>query len=198
MRSYFVARPKVLRVTRIIGGEARGRRLAVPPRGTRPTSDRAREALFNTLNAELDLKGARVLDLYAGSGAVGLEALSRGADCAVFVESDRRATAVLQDNINTVGLDEAIVHRCTVETYLAAVGADEPFALVFADPPYAVSANAVAVMLASLADLRWVISGGIVVVERSVRDAEPIWPSEIKAMKQRRYGEGCLWYGRRE
>jgi 16S rRNA (guanine966-N2)-methyltransferase len=188
----------VLRVTRIIGGEARGRRLAVPPRGTRPTSDRAREALFNTLNAELDLKGARVLDLYAGSGAVGLEALSRGADCAVFVESDRRATAVLQDNINTVGLDEAIVHRCNFVTHRPAVASEEPFAHELADPPYPVTANAVAVMLASLADLRWVISGGIVVVERSVRDAEPIWPSEIKAMKQRRYGEGCLWYGRRE
>src|SRR4051794_30708732 len=75
-------------VTRIVAGQARGRRLAVPPRGTRPTSERAREALFNTLRGELDLTGARVLDLYAGSGAVGLEALSRGAKAAVFVESD--------------------------------------------------------------------------------------------------------------
>jgi 16S rRNA (guanine966-N2)-methyltransferase len=188
----------VLGVTRIVGGEARGRRLAVPPRGTRPTSDRAREALFNTLNTEMELGGARVLDLYAGSGAVGLEALSRGAESAVFVESDHKAAAVLQENINGLGLGVATVHRCTVETYLAAAGADEPFDLIFADPPYAVAANHVAAMLMSLADQRWVVKGGIVVVERSARDPGPPWPSEIKAMKQRRYGEGCLWYGRRE
>ena len=185
-------------VTRIVGGEARGRRLAIPPRGTRPTSDRAREALFNTLSTELDLNGCRVLDLYAGSGAVGLEARSRGAGSVVFVESDRRAATVLQENINALGMDEATVHRCTVETYLAAVGADEPFDLIFADPPYAVTARIIETMLASLADQRWVVNGGIVVVERSARDPEPLWPSEIKAMKQRRYGEGCLWYGRRE
>jgi 16S rRNA (guanine966-N2)-methyltransferase len=154
--------------------------------------------LFNTLNTELDLTGARVLDLYAGSGAVGLEALSRGADSVVFVESDRRAATVLQDNITSLGLAGATVHRCTVETYLAAVGADEPFNVIFADPPYAVSERTVAAMLTSLADQRWVVKDGIVVVERSARDPEPLWPSEIKAMKQRRYGEGCLWYGRRE
>jgi 16S rRNA (guanine966-N2)-methyltransferase len=206
----------VLGVTRIVGGTARGRRLAVPPRGTRPTSDRAREALFNTLNTELDLGGAHVLDLYAGSGAVGLEALSRGARAVVFVESDRRAAAILQDNINTLGFDKydeagqvdegarvahvdrAVVHKCTAETYLSAVGADEPFDFVFADPPYAMPARAVTTMLATLADQRWVAGGGVVVIERSWREAEPEWPSEIKAIKQRRYGEGCLWYGRRE
>jgi len=154
--------------------------------------------LFNTLTTEMELGGVRVLDLYAGSGAVGLEALSRGAESAVFVESDHKAAAVLQDNITALGLGVATVHRCTVETYLSAAGADEPFDLIFADPPYAESANHVAAMLMSLADQRWVVKGGIVVVERSARDPEPLWPSEIKAMKQRRYGEGCLWYGRRE
>ncbi len=185
-------------MTRIVGGQARGRRLAVPPRGTRPTSDRAREALFNTLRAELDIDGARVLDLYAGSGAVGLEALSRGAEAAVFVESDRRAAAVLQQNISTLGLPVATLHRCTAETFLSAVGAAEPFDLVFADPPYAVPASVIANLLATLAEDRWLVPGGVVVVERSCRDVEPAWPSEIKAIKQRRYGEGCLWYGRRE
>jgi 16S rRNA (guanine966-N2)-methyltransferase len=185
-------------VTRIVGGQARGRRLAVPPRGTRPTSERAREALFNTLRGELDLTGARVLDLYAGSGAVGLEALSRGAKATVFVESDRRAAAVLQDNITALGLDGATVHRCPATTFLSAVGAAEPFDLVFVDPPYAVSAATIGAVLATLAEDRWLVPGGVVVVERSWRDPQPSWPSEIKAIKQRRYGEGCLWYGRRE
>ena len=139
-------------MTRIVGGQARGRHLAVPPRGTRPTSDRAREALFNTLRAELDLDGARVLDLFAGSGAVGLEALSRGAEAVVFVESDRRAAAVLAENVATLALPGAVVRRLAVENYLGATGADEPYDLVFADPPYAVSAGAVATMLRLLVD----------------------------------------------
>lgn len=184
-------------MTRIVGGSARGRRLTVPPRGTRPTSERAREALFNTLNTEMDLPGARVLDLFAGSGAVGLEALSRGAEAAVFVESDRKAAAILQENIGMLALPGTTLHRCTAETYLAAVGADEPFDFVFADPPYAMAGSLVARLLESLADERWLAEGGIVVVERASRDAEPTWPSEMKAIKQRRYGEGSLWYGRR-
>ena len=180
-----------------MGGQARGRHLAVPPRGTRPTSDRAREALFNTLRADLELEGARVLDLFAGSGAVGLEALSRGAAAVVFVESDRRAAAVLADNVATIGLPGAVVRRLTVESYLGAAGADEPFDLVFADPPYAVSAGAVANVLRLLVECDWLSPEAVVVVERSCRDPEPLWPGEIKTMKQRRYGEGCLWYGRR-
>ena len=170
----------------------------MPPRVTRPTSERAREALFNTLRGELDLAGARVLDLFAGSGAVGLEALSRGAEAAVFVESDRRAATVLQENIAALRLEGATVHRCTAATYLSAVGVAEPFDLVFVDPPYALSAAAVGNLLATLADDRWLAGGGVVVVERSWREAQLPWPSEIKAIKQRRYGEGCLWYGRRE
>jgi 16S rRNA (guanine966-N2)-methyltransferase len=184
-------------VTRIVGGAARGRRLAVPPRGTRPTSDRAREALFNTLGTELELSGSRFLDLFAGSGAVGLEALSRGAAHVVLVESDRRAAAVLAENVATLGLAGAVVHRCPAETYLAALGADEPFDVVFLDPPYALAQGAVNALLGALSDARWLRSEGVVVIERSWRDAGPDWPSEIKAIKQRRYGEGCLWYGRR-
>jgi len=184
-------------VTRIVGGQARGRRLAVPPQGTRPTSDRAREALFNTLCSELELDGARVLDLFAGSGAVGLEALSRGAGAAVFVESDRRAVQVLTGNVRTLGLPGALIRRSPVAGYLAASGLDEPFDLVFADPPYALPADAVDRMLATLVTAGWLAPAAVVVVERSARAAEPGWPTEIKAIKQRRYGEGCLWYGRR-
>ena len=192
------ARHYACNVTRIVGGQARGRRLAVPPRVTRPTSERAREALFNTLRGELDLTGARVLDLYAGSGAVGLEALSRGAKAAVFVESDRRAATVLQENITALRLEGATVHRCTATTFLSAVGAAEPFDLVFVDPPYAVTTAAIGNLLTALVSDRWLVPDAVVVVERSWREAEPPWPGEIKAIKQRRYGEGCLWYGRRE
>lgn len=170
----------------------------MPPRVTRPTSERAREALFNTLRGELDLTGARVLDLYAGSGAVGLEALSRGAKAAVFVESDRRAATVLQENITALKLEGATVHRCTATTFLSAVGAAEPFDLVFVDPPYAVTTAAIGNLLTALVSDRWLVPDAVVVVERSWREDEPPWPSEIKAIKHRRYGEGCLWYGRRE
>ena len=96
-------------MTRIVAGAAGGRRLAVPPRGTRPTTDRVREAIFNVLASRLDFDGIRVLDLYAGSGALGLEALSRGAASVMFVESDRRAAEVIARNIDTVGLPGATV-----------------------------------------------------------------------------------------
>ncbi len=183
-------------MTRIVGGLARGRHLAVPPRGTRPTSDRAREALFNTLGTEIELAGARVLDLYAGSGAVGLEALSRGAAAAVFVESDRRAAAVLAENVHSIGLGGTI-RRLSVESYLSAAGADEPFELVFADPPYACPAGSVNSVLRLLLDHEWLQPDAVLVLERSARDPDLDWPCEIKPIKHRRYGEGCLWYGRR-
>jgi len=98
-------------VTRIVGGVAKGRRLAVPQRGTRPTSERAREALFNSLRGLIEIDGARVLDLFAGTGAVGLEALSRGATAVEFVESERGACEIVKRNVATVGLDTAVLHR---------------------------------------------------------------------------------------
>ncbi|HEX4726286.1 MAG TPA: 16S rRNA (guanine(966)-N(2))-methyltransferase RsmD [Jatrophihabitans sp.] len=183
-------------MTRIVAGQAGGRRLAVPPQGTRPTSDRAREGLFNTLSVEFELSGARVLDLFAGSGAVGLEALSRGAAEAVLVESDRRACAVIEANIRTLGLAGATVRQASVAGYLT-TGADGPFDLVFADPPYALAADAVAELLTRLAEDRWLRPGAVLVLERSARDPQPAWPATIAALKHRRYGEGCLWYGRR-
>ena len=116
---------------RVVAGTFKGRRL-VAPRGTRtrPTADRVREALFSMLG---DVGGARVLDLYAGSGALGIEALSRGADSAVFVESDARAIAAIERNLASIGV-EATVSRQDVMRFLA--GADGPFDLVFCDPPY--------------------------------------------------------------
>jgi 16S rRNA (guanine966-N2)-methyltransferase len=116
---------------RIVAGQFKGRRLAAP-RGvrTRPTADRVREALFSMLG---DVNGARVLDLYAGSGALGIEALSRGAASAVFVERDPQAVAAIERNLAAVGV-EAVVVRQDALRYLAR--ADGPFELVFCDPPY--------------------------------------------------------------
>jgi 16S rRNA (guanine966-N2)-methyltransferase len=182
-------------VTRIVAGEVGGRRLAVPAgERTRPTSDRAREALFGTLSALVDLDGARVLDLYAGSGAVGLEAVSRGAAHALLVDSDARAAAVARDNARDLGLaDRVTVRRDRVERVLA--GAPEPYQLVFADPPYALDDGELAAVLHRLTG-GWLAPGAVLAVERATRGAGPRWPDRVEALKQRRYGEGTLWYGR--
>lgn len=184
-------------MTRIVGGAAKGRRLAVPPHGTRPTSDRAREALFSSLAGQLDIVGARVLDLFAGTGAVGLEALSRGAAAAWFVESDRAACEILRHNVEAVAIAGAQIHRCPAAAYLVGAGADNPFDLVFADPPYSFGAAPLGALLSALAAPRWLSDGAVVVVERSARGPEPLWPDAIEPVKQKRYGEGVLWYGRR-
>jgi 16S rRNA (guanine(966)-N(2))-methyltransferase RsmD len=186
-------------VTRIVGGELGGRRLAVPSgRDVRPTSDRAREALFGTLGSLLDLAGARVLDLYAGSGAVGLEALSRGAEHALLVEADPRTAAALRSNATELGLaDRAEVVRDRVERVVAAGPAGGPYQLAFADPPYAVPGAEVDALLAALVEHGWLAGSAVVVVERSSRGAGPTWPASLRPEKQRRYGEGTLWYGRR-
>jgi 16S rRNA (guanine966-N2)-methyltransferase len=181
---------------RIVAGRAKGRRLTPPAAGTRPTSDRAREAMFNSLAALLDLDGTRVLDLFAGTGAVGLEALSRGADEAVFVESDRAATDVLRHNAEAVGLPGARILRSPVATFLD-VPADGPYEFVFADPPYELPDEQVAAMLARLGDGGWLAEEAVVVVERSARGAAPAWPECITPGREKRYGAGVLWYGRR-
>jgi 16S rRNA (guanine966-N2)-methyltransferase len=182
-------------VTRIVAGSAGGRRLAVPPgERTRPTSDRAREALFATLSGLVDLDGARVLDLYAGSGAVGLEAVSRGAAHALLVDADARAAAVARDNARTLGLqDRVTVRRDRVERVLA--GDPEPHDLVFADPPYALGDDELGAVLLRLAG-GWLAPGAVLAVERSSRGSGPRWPERVEALKRRRYGEGTLWYGR--
>jgi 16S rRNA (guanine966-N2)-methyltransferase len=181
---------------RIVAGRAKGRRLAAAANATRPTSDRAREGLFNSLAALLDLDGARVLDLFAGTGAVGLEALSRGADAAVFVESDRAAAEVLRRNVETVGLPGARIVKRTVTAFLQD-DPDRPFDLVFADPPYAFADTALAEMLATVVGNGWLADDAVVVIERSARGPELRWPEGLEGLRERRYGEGVLWYGRR-
>jgi 16S rRNA (guanine966-N2)-methyltransferase len=180
---------------RIVAGAAKGRRLSVPAKGTRPTSERAREALFNSLRALLDIEGARVLDLFAGSGAVGLEALSRGAATATFVESGRDAVAVLRRNIEALALPGAVVARRPVAAFLAAEPA-APADFVFADPPYALTDGELSALLSRLAGGGWLAAGAVVAVERPARGAPPTWPDDVAPVMNRRYGEGILWYGR--
>jgi 16S rRNA (guanine966-N2)-methyltransferase len=184
-------------VTRIVAGSAKGRRLVVPGHGTRPTSERAREALFSTLGSYLDIVGARVLDLYAGTGAVGLEALSRGAKHATFVERNRSAIDVLRRNAAATGLDGAEAVQASVTAYLETGRPPAQFEFTFADPPYALAEAALTEVLRALADPRWTAPGAIVVVERAAAASAPSWPIGYEPIKQKRYGQGMLWYGRR-
>lgn len=182
-------------MTRLIAGTAGGRRLAVPPSGVRPTGDRAREGLFNSLGTLLDLAGAAVLDLYAGSGALGLEALSRGAAEVVFVESGPRVLPVLRKNLAAVGLPGGRVVAGSVPTVVAG-SPPSRFDLVLADPPYATPATEVLGVLRALTQGEWLAPGAVVVVERSSREDPFEWPTPLVALRERRYGEAMLRYGR--
>ncbi|MEQ4204615.1 16S rRNA (guanine(966)-N(2))-methyltransferase RsmD [Actinopolymorpha sp. B9G3] len=185
-------------MSRIVAGEARGRRLAVPDgRDTRPTSDRVREALFASLEADIgSLVGCRVLDLYAGSGAVGIEALSRGATAVVLVETNRRAANVIRQNLRTVGLPGGQVLTTKVERLIAEPRGDrQAFDVVFLDPPYAMTGEALAGVLTRLLAHAWLSPGAVVVLERSTRSGEFGWPDGFAADRMRRYGDTTLWYG---
>ncbi len=184
-------------MTRIISGEYGGRRLAVPAgRDTRPTSDRVREALFSALTSAIDLDGARVADLYAGSGAVGLEAASRGAAHVLLVESERRAAQVIRRNLATLGVaDRAELRPVPVEQVVAQPAA-QPYDVVFVDPPYAVPDSAVADVLTGLVEHGWLAPEALVVVERGTRSGEFGWVTGILPVRSRQYGETALWYGR--
>ncbi|WP_411148676.1 16S rRNA (guanine(966)-N(2))-methyltransferase RsmD [Streptomyces sp. A30] len=185
-------------MTRVIAGAAGGRRLAVPPgTGTRPTSDRAREGLFSTWQSLLGgpLDGERVLDLYAGSGAVGLEALSRGAGHTLLVEVDARAARIIRENVKSLGLPGAEVRAGKAHQVIQTPPA-EPYDLVFLDPPYAVTDDDLREILLTLRTEGWLAAAALVTVERSTRGGEFSWPDGFDAIRSRRYGEGTFWYGR--
>jgi len=184
-------------MTRIISGDARGRRLKTPlGEATRPTSDRVREALFSALDSQLgSLTGLRFLDLYAGSGAVGLEAVSRGAGVLTSVESDRRTARLIQDNAKALGFDRVEVLSQPVERVLGQLPR-APYDVVFADPPYPLDNALVEEVLAQLAEHGWLACGAVVVVERSARSVEPAWPGGLVRDRERKYGETVLWYVR--
>jgi 16S rRNA (guanine966-N2)-methyltransferase len=182
-------------MTRIVSGVAGGRRLAVPPSGVRPPGDRAREGLFNSLGTLLDLDGATVLDLYAGSGALGLEALSRGAAGVVMVENGPRVLPTLRKNLAAVGLPGGRVVAGSVPAVVAGPPLGR-FDLVLADPPYATPDAEVLGVLSGLVDGGWLAPSAVVVVERSSRDEPFEWPTPLVALRERRYGEAMLRYGR--
>ena len=190
-------------MTRIIAGEHGGRKLSAPAGAqTRPTADRVREAFFSALLTMTDLAGARFADLYAGSGAVGLEALSRGAGHALLVESDARAARVIRDNIVALRLEPAArLVTGRVAQVLESPPEGGPYDVVFADPPYALTDDEVAQVQRLLVANGWLAEDAVVVFERSTRTAvrgQPLsWVDGVTADRSRRYGETTLWYGRR-
>jgi 16S rRNA (guanine966-N2)-methyltransferase len=190
-------------MTRIIAGAHGGRRLAAPAGGsTRPTADRVREAFFSALETMVDLSGSRFVDLYAGSGAVGLEALSRGASQTLLVEAEAKAAKVIRDNIATLRVGAAARLVAGKVSQVLAAGPDGgPYDVVFADPPYMVGDDEVAEVQQALIDHGWLAPDAVVVFERStrtaVRGAPLTWVDGITADRSRRYGETTLWYGRR-
>ncbi|HET6213388.1 MAG TPA: 16S rRNA (guanine(966)-N(2))-methyltransferase RsmD [Micromonosporaceae bacterium] len=185
-------------MTRIVAGTFGGRRIATPAgQQTRPTSDRVREALFSALDSLTELLGARFIDLYAGSGAVGLEAKSRGAGHVLLVESDPRAARVIRDNLAALRA-EATLRTEKVSAVLAGAPPDgQPYDVVFADPPYTVGGEEISTMLAALVDGGWLATDAVVVVERATRSGALSWVPGLTGERVRRYGETTLWYGRR-
>lgn len=188
-------------MTRIIGGTAGGRRLKTPKGGaTRPTSDRVREALFSSLESTLGtVAGLRFLDVYAGSGAVGLEARSRGAAAVVLVEHDRHAVAVIRANAESTGLSEIQVITRRAERLSDDAPPGGPFDVGFFDPPYTLDVDALRHIVSGLLAAGWFAADAVLVVERDRRDADWTWPSAggVSALRSARYGETILWYGRR-
>lgn len=181
-------------MTRVVAGAAGGRTLVVP-RGdaTRPTSERVREALFSRLEHQGLLDATAVLDLYAGSGALGLEAASRGAASVLLVDSGRAAADACRRNVRATGLTGVGVREAPVERVLEA-GTDRPYDLVLVDPPYALGEEELARVLSLLVERGWLVADAAVVVERSSRAPEPTWPAPLERSASKRYGETVVWF----
>jgi 16S rRNA (guanine966-N2)-methyltransferase len=177
---------------RVIAGEARGRRLVAPAGGARPTADRVKEALFNSLGSAR-VEGASVLDLYAGSGALAIEALSRGADRAVLVDDDRRAHTAITSNLDATRFAErARVVRTGVAAFVRGlVASDDCFDLVFADPPYDLPSAELGAVLAALAASGTLAAPATVAVETG-RGSPPLLPDGWSVGWERRYGDTLL------
>ena len=184
-------------MTRIIAGALGGRRIATPSSAhIRPTTDRVREALFSSLESMVELAGARFADVYAGSGAVGLEALSRGAAHVVFVEADPRTSRVIRENVAALGVGAAArVVTGKVPAVLAGGPEGGPYDVVFADPPYAVADSELTALQLALRDEGWLAPDAVLVIERATRKGPVPWVAGIVAGRSRRYGETTLWYG---
>lgn len=184
-------------MSRIIAGAAGGTSLtSVPGQATRPTTDRVKEALFSRLDAYNVLTGAHVLDLFAGSGSLGVEAASRGAATVDLVESADRAAAACRANADAMnqvlGWTCVRVHRSKVETYLTRVPEDALWDLVLMDPPYPLEDAPLVGVLSTL--VPHLAEGAVVVLERSSRSGEPDWPEGLERFAEKKYGETRLWY----
>jgi len=183
-------------MTRIIGGHAGSLSLRTPGPKTRPTSDRVREAWFSKLDASDALEGARVLDLYAGSGALGLEAASRGAALVTMVEDHAGAISAISANITAIGavLPHAPtlgVTKAQVSTFLRATPTTR-YELVFIDPPYELDSATLDQILTEL--LPWLAPGAWVMIERSTRSVAPQWPESLTPLDTKKYGETTLYF----
>jgi 16S rRNA (guanine966-N2)-methyltransferase len=177
---------------RVIAGSARGTRLGRVPAGVRPVSDRVREGLFSSLGGRLE--GARVLDLYAGTGALGIEALSRGAEDAVFVDASPAAVTAVRDNLARTGLeDRATVHRSDVRRFLEREAADpEGFDLVFLDPPYESGGSQLDPVL-ELLDVNPLLREGFtVVLSRGSRSSKDVIPLHWAVARRLSYGDSVV------
>lgn len=182
-------------MTRIIGGDLRGRRLKVPDTNTRPTSNRVREAIFSSVeHAVSGLSDLRILDLFAGSGALGIESISRGAAEAVLIEKDLRVADTLHSNIAALGLKTARVLIADALVEISKPSSRGKFDVVFIDPPYDLADEDVTALLANLAKNGWLNENALVVVERGSR-SQVIWPQEIEQLRQKFYGDTTIWYG---
>lgn len=146
----------------------------------------------------MELAGARVIDLFAGSGAVGLEAMSRGAAHALLVEHDPKAVKAIRANIAALRAEGARVVTGKVAAVLSGGNPEQGYDLVFADPPYQMTENEIDEVLRALAGHGWLADGAVIVIERSSRSPEPGWVQGVTGERGRRYGETTLWYGRAE
>lgn len=187
-------------MSRIIAGRAGGQRLATPSHSrTRPTSDLVRESAFNVIADWAGTVGEppasmlerfSLLDLYAGTGAIALEAASRGAGPVVAVEKDKRTAALARSNAAATGLGVQVL-PVSVDAYLA--GAPTPFDVVWFDPPYEVTTPTVEAQVARVLE-GWLADDGLIVIERAARDNPPAWPAALPEHRERRYGDTVLYW----
>lgn len=185
-------------MTRIIAGTAGSVRMSVPPKGTRPTSDKVREAVFSTLDSWGFIENTRVLDLYAGSGALGLEAASRGANSVTLVERHAPAVAIMRKNAASVqhafrnNAPSVNCVKASVRTFLETLAGSDPFDVVFIDPPYDLSHTEITENLEALAP--HLAPDAAIVIERDARSTAPIWPAEYREIRSKHYGETVLYW----
>lgn len=184
---------------RIIAGVARGRTLGVVAGATRPTSDRAREGLFSSLTSEFgSFDGLHVLDLFGGSGAIGLESLSRGASIVHIVEKDDEAQKTIENNFELVQKSNPLgkfqLFGMSAERFLKDIPKVK-YHLVYIDPPYEFSNQAVEDVLTALYDGEFLSSDSFIAVERTARQAQFIWPDAFAPARERNYGQATIYYG---